>query len=102
MTCRRVKHRLTNSGRTAAAIGVEQFENPALAGVVADQCDSFELRGASRGRRAVGVGGLAPLEHDSAKCYDPRAERGLEGRPSCFSLDAACLRQRLLGFGMVE
>src|SRR5437763_15924991 len=63
-----VERRLPDPRRRADAVRVEQFENPALSGLITDLCDALDLiRTRDRGR-AITVSRRASPEDDGPKC----------------------------------
>ena len=62
-----VERRLPHARRRAGAIGIEQFEDAALAGVVADLRDPLDLIGAVDRRGAIAVGGCRAARRRRAR-----------------------------------
>src|SRR5687768_2018516 len=72
LTHGRVEHGLPDAGRGSGSIGVEQFENPPLARLVADLRDPLDLAGGGGRRRPISLRHLTAIDDRRAPPDDLR------------------------------
>src|SRR5215204_3919054 len=99
---RGVQHRLADAGGGADAKRVEQFEDAALAGVVAHLRDALDLIGALDRGAAVAVGRVAPFDDGGAQAGNVGAHREPERRGAGLGLTGAGIGEGSLGSAVVE
>jgi len=93
---------LSDPRRRSAAIGIEQFEDAALTGVVTDLRDSLDLPRAVHRGGAVSVGRVTPFQNRGSQCGDIGAQRDAERVDARLRLAGTSDRKRLFGFSPVE
>ena len=86
MAHRQVERGLAQASRRANAKGIQELENAALTGVVADLRDALDFSGAAKTLRAITLGRRATLDHRFTQRCGFAAQHGSQCRGAAFGL----------------